>query len=268
MTLEEMQRRKREFGYSNEKLAELSGVPLGTVQKVMSGSTKSPRQGTLEALARALSRQMEAPVLYPGEMIDGCIRVLREPWGAYTAKKEEYTIEDIYALPEGVRAELIDGEIYYMATPTRIHQKIVGEMHLAVAGYIRSHGGACEVYIPRYAVYLNADNSIYLEPDLTVICDLSKSEDKGCVGAPDWVVNRRIKDAWGRRTGLLRSYPLPRNEWTICSSFSNTAQPASGNIGSSIRKRELFQFTAGTTDMSRWRCIPLRMRFLRASIRT
>ena len=78
MTLEEMQRRKREFGYSNEKLAELSGVPLGTVQKVMSGSTKSPRQGTLEALARALSRQMEAPVLYPGEMIDGCIRVLTD----------------------------------------------------------------------------------------------------------------------------------------------------------------------------------------------
>ena len=142
MTIEEMQRRKKEFGYSNEKLAELSGVPLGTVQKVMSGSTKSPRQGTLEALARALNGQKEVPTRYPGEMIDGCIRVLREPWGAYAAKKEEYTIEDIYALPEGVRAELIDGEIYYMETPTRIHQKIVGEMHLAVAGYIRSHGGS------------------------------------------------------------------------------------------------------------------------------
>ena len=129
-------------------------MPLGTVQKVMSGSTKSPRQGTLEALARALSGQKEVPTQYPGEMIDGCIRVLREPWGAYAAKKEEYTIEDIYALPEGVRAELIDGEIYYMATPTRTHQKIVGEMYLAVAGYIRSHGGACEVYIPPYAVYL------------------------------------------------------------------------------------------------------------------
>ena len=118
MTIEEMQRRKREFGYSNEKLAELSGVPLGTVQKVM-------RQGTLEALARALNGQKEVPTRYPGEMIDGCIRVLREPWGAYAAKKEEYTIEDIYVLPEGVRAELIDGEIYYMATPTRTHQKIV-----------------------------------------------------------------------------------------------------------------------------------------------
>ena len=208
MTIEEMQRRKKEFGYSNEKLAELSGVPLGTVQKVMSGSTKSPRQGTLEALARALNGQKEVPTRYPGEMIDGCIRVLREPWGAYAAKKEEYTIEDIYALPEGVRAELIDGEIYYMATPTRTHQKIMGEMYLAVAGFVRSHGGACEVYIPPYAVYLNADNSIYLD---------------------------------------------------ICSNFSNTAQPASGNTGSSIRKRELFQFTAGTTETSRRRCIPLRM---------
>ena len=176
MTIEEMQRRKKEFGYSNEKLAELSGVPLGTVQKVMSGSTKSPRQGTLEALARALNGQKEVPTRYPGEMIDGCIRVLREPWGAYAAKKEEYTIEDIYALPEGVRAELIDGEIYYMATPTRTHQKIVGEMYLAVAGFVRSHGGACEVYIPPYAVYLNADNSIYLEPDLTVICDPARMD--------------------------------------------------------------------------------------------
>ena len=46
MKLEEMQRRKKELGYSNEKLAELSGVPLGTVQKVMSGSTRSPRQKT------------------------------------------------------------------------------------------------------------------------------------------------------------------------------------------------------------------------------
>ena len=221
MTIEEMQRRKKEFGYSNEKLAELSGVPLGTVQKVMSGSTKSPRQGTLEALARALNGQKEVPTRYPGEMIDGCIRV-----------KEEYTIEDIYALPEGVRAELIDGEIYYMATPTRTHQKIVGEMYLAVAGFVRSHGGACEVYIPPYAVYLNADNSIYLE------------------------------------TGLLRSYPPPRNGWTICSSFSNTAQPASGNTGSSIRKRELFQFTAGLKDMSQRTCTLSGTRSPRGSIRT
>jgi Uma2 family endonuclease len=188
MKLEEMQRRKKELGYSNEKLAELSGVPLGTVQKVMSGSTKSPRQKTLEALARVLAGRTTAAYPYSELMIDSEAGVLREPALAYKPEKREYTIEDIYALPEGVRAELIDGQIYYMATPTRTHQKITGEMYLAVAGYIRAHGGACEVYIPPYAVLLNADDSIYVEPDLTVICDPSKSEERGCVGAPDWVV--------------------------------------------------------------------------------
>lgn len=42
------------------------------------------------------------------------------------ALKQEpfYTVEDIYALPDGERAELIDGQIYYMAAPGRVHQKI------------------------------------------------------------------------------------------------------------------------------------------------
>ena len=43
-------------------------------------------------------------------------------------QREDYTIEDIYALPEGTRAELIDGQIYYMAPPSRYHQKIAGKL--------------------------------------------------------------------------------------------------------------------------------------------
>ena len=43
-------------------------------------------------------------------------------------QREDYTIEDIYALPEGTRAELIDGQIYYMAPPSRNHQKIAGKL--------------------------------------------------------------------------------------------------------------------------------------------
>ena len=61
MTVEEMKQRKKEFGYSNEKLSELSGVPLGTVQKVLAGVTRSPRYETLIALERVLkSRQTES----------------------------------------------------------------------------------------------------------------------------------------------------------------------------------------------------------------
>ena len=43
-------------------------------------------------------------------------------------KKSSYTIKDIYALPEGERAELIDGRIYAMAPPNRLHQKLVMEL--------------------------------------------------------------------------------------------------------------------------------------------
>ena len=51
-----------------------------------------------------------------------------------------YTIEDIYALPEGERAELIDGQIYYMEAPSLIHQRMLGKLHQIIANYIDSHG--------------------------------------------------------------------------------------------------------------------------------
>ena len=59
MTVEEMKQRKKELGYSNEKLSELSGVPLGTVQKVLAGVTRSPRYETLIALERVLKKQTD-----------------------------------------------------------------------------------------------------------------------------------------------------------------------------------------------------------------
>lgn len=40
-------------------------------------------------------------------------------------KEEVYTIEDIYSLPDGERAELVDGKIYYMAPPNTNHQRLV-----------------------------------------------------------------------------------------------------------------------------------------------
>ena len=39
-------------------------------------------------------------------------------------EKDHYTIEDIYALPEGERAELIDGQMYMMSPPGRRHQRL------------------------------------------------------------------------------------------------------------------------------------------------
>jgi len=99
-----------------------------------------------------------------------------------------YTIADIYNLPEGIRAELVDGQIYYMEPPTRTHQKISGFLHATIYNNIRSNNGKCEVYAAPFAVFLNRDDMNYFEPDISVICDPDKLDNRGCNGAPDWIV--------------------------------------------------------------------------------
>lgn len=99
-----------------------------------------------------------------------------------------YTIDDIYALPEGSRAELIDGMIYNMAPPSRNHQKILNYINTEINLYLRKGNGKCEVYPAPFAVFLNQDQVNYVEPDISVICDNSKLNDRGCNGAPDWII--------------------------------------------------------------------------------
>ena len=113
-------------------------------------------------------------------------------------KQKMYTISDIYALSDGERAELIDGQIYNMAPPGRLHQKISWKLHQAIANYIDSRNGLCEVYAAPFAVFLNDDDINYVEPDLSVIGDLSKLDDKGCHGAPDWVIEIVSSDSRSR----------------------------------------------------------------------
>lgn len=103
-------------------------------------------------------------------------------------KEMSYTLEDIYALPDGERAELIDGQIFYMAPPNRKHQGIVGRLNQLIANYIDQNGGSCRVYPAPFAVFLNEDDLNYVEPDISVICDPGKLDDLGCYGAPDWVI--------------------------------------------------------------------------------
>ena len=99
-----------------------------------------------------------------------------------------YTTEDIYNLPDGERAELIDGQIYYMAPPTFNHQKICLFLSRKIANYIETKKGSCEVIPAPFAVFLTKDNRTYVEPDISVICDKSKLTEQGCVGAPDWII--------------------------------------------------------------------------------
>lgn len=99
-----------------------------------------------------------------------------------------YTEDDYYNLPETTRAELIDGKIYYLAAPSRIHQKISSELYIIINNYIKSKNWTCEAYYAPFAVKLWKDRNTIVEPDISVICDLNKLTDKGCTGAPDWII--------------------------------------------------------------------------------
>ncbi len=99
-----------------------------------------------------------------------------------------YTIEDIYALPDGQRGELIDGRMYMMSPPNTIHQRISYSLARKISEYIDKNHGKWEVFLAPFAVFLNEDDYNYVEPDISVICDGSRLNEKGCNGAPDWVI--------------------------------------------------------------------------------
>ena len=104
------------------------------------------------------------------------------------AHEQTYTIDDIYALPDGQRAELIDGKIFDMAPPNTVHQRISYAFARKISDYIDKNNGNCEVFLAPFAVFLNQDSHNYVEPDISVICDKNKLDDRGCNGAPDWII--------------------------------------------------------------------------------
>ena len=105
------------------------------------------------------------------------------------AQEKLYTEDDYYNLPENIRAELIEGNlIYNHAAPSRIHQTILGELYTAINNHIKSKGGPCRVYPAPFAVKLRKDRKTIVEPDISVICDRDKLTDRGCTGAPDWII--------------------------------------------------------------------------------
>ena len=108
-----------------------------------------------------------------------------------TARKEDgyYSFEDYYSWDDGIRWELINGRAYAMSpAASRRHQGI--QIELASQFHYNLRGTACKVYAAPFDVRLNADTAddTVVQPDIVVVCDLSKLNDKGCAGAPDLVV--------------------------------------------------------------------------------
>lgn len=109
------------------------------------------------------------------------------------AKREQYTFADVLTWAENEHIEIINGEAFMMAPPSRIHQKISGELFRQLANFLE--GKKCEVYPAPFAVRLfeldgdkPEDVNTMVEPDISVVCDHSKLDKRGCKGAPDFII--------------------------------------------------------------------------------
>ena len=104
MTIQEMKNRKKELGYTNKDLAKLSGVPLGTIEKIFGNTTSAPRRSTILALESVLagSEKPRSQAIYH---VEEEVAVLNDPGAPYQAgtsaykdfegkKQGEYTLED------------------------------------------------------------------------------------------------------------------------------------------------------------------------------
>ena len=257
MDLKEMRERKIALGLTNEMIADISGVPLGTVQKVIGGTTKAPRRETVMALEKTLKEgglaERYVPMTLKTEEEDPYLATrVKETQLAYNAKAEyspekdekgrplkqqgEYTIVDYLHWPAEERIELINGRIYDLAAPGYVHQEIAGRIYRMIGNYIDQKGGNCNPGIAPLDVQLDKDDKTMVQPDVIIDCREGKKNPMRIIGAPDFVLevlsdSSRSKDVIIKTEKYMsagcREYWIvdPRNETVIVYDFENERYP-------------------------------------------
>lgn len=189
MTIEQMRKRKKQLGYSNAQLSNLTDIPLGTLNKILSGATKNPRPENMEALERVLQ-----DTTYQYGYVSAAPYMMKEEapeYGADGKRKKrpgEFTIDDYYEIPDDRRVELINGVFYDMAAPSVEHQLLNGSVYYQLLSYIRKKKGPCVPLISPVDVKLDADNKTMVQPDVVVVCDRSRIQERIVDGGPDFVM--------------------------------------------------------------------------------
>ena len=108
-------------------------------------------------------------------------------------EEKQYTYADYLTWSEDERWEIIDGVAYMQAAPSPIHQEISGGLFAQFYNYLL--GKPCKIYHAPFCVRLtkgdeknNDDIKNVVEPDITIVCDKFKIDQKGYNGTPDMIV--------------------------------------------------------------------------------
>ena len=109
---------------------------------------------------------------------------------------KKYSYSDYLSWFDDKRRELYEGFVKLMTpAPSRLHQNLAGEMYFNIRSFFKKDNKKCQIYYAPFDVRLpnngeKANDKIFtvVQPDLCVVCDDSKLDDKGCIGAPDFIV--------------------------------------------------------------------------------
>ncbi len=154
---------------------------------------------------------------------------------AALAERRDFTADDLAALPEDVRAGVIDGQIFYFSGPKVIQQRISANMFARLWNHISDRKGECEALFAPVAVRPNCDDKTVLEPDIIVVYDKDKLREDACYGAPDLVIEVASKSTRKRDYGLklvkyrtagVREYWIvdPERQTVLVSCFEDEEQ--------------------------------------------
>ena len=196
MQVETMIAINKEFKVTYQEISEKSGVPLSTVQKVFAGLTV-PRVKTAEALSSVMGsfvkqgspRWLGAESFSELMVNHGYEIKTYEAFEIMDKDAGEYTIDDYEKLPDDIRVELIKGNFYDMASPSRRHQTIIFEMGVQIRTAIKKNKGGCKVYLAPSDVQLFNDDKTVVQPDLFILCKKEMIRETQIThGAPEFVV--------------------------------------------------------------------------------
>lgn len=166
---------------------------------------------------------------------------------ALPAESKQYTFADVLTWDESDRIEIINGEAFMMAPPSRIHQEILTSLFGQLYDYLK--GKTCKVYPAPFGVRLFEEDGDYpedvdtmVQPDLTVVCDPGKLDDHGCKGAPDLIIE--ILSRSTRRYDRMTKFELYRRagvrEYWIVDPMNKTVRVMLLDAGGVLQLHEVY----------------------------
>ncbi len=137
---------------------------------------------------------------------------------ALQPQPEVITLEQYEALPDEKRMEVFDGIVYDMASPSQIHQSISMQLSTVINNYILRKKGPCSIFSAPFDVKLSDSPLIIVQPDIMVVCDKKKLDEKRCNGAPDFIIEivspANPSDDYIRKLYYYKNYEV-REYWIV-----------------------------------------------------